>query len=134
MSRPVRVLVADDERNLRELLVRLAREYRPKALYITENGAAYPDQLIRGQVQDPQRTHYLERHFTAAWQALQAGAPLQGYFVWSLLDNFEWAEGYEPKFGLFSVDLESPEKTRTETPAVATFQDIARNLGLTPKP
>ena len=59
---------------------------------------------------------------------------VRGYFHWSLLDNFEWAEGYEPKFGLFSVDLESPEKTRTETPAVATFQDIARNLGLTPRP
>jgi len=95
---------------LRELLVRLAREYRPKALYITENGAAYPDQLIRGQVQDPQRTHYLERHFTAAWQALQAGAPLQGYFVWSLLDNFEWAEGYEKRFGLVYVDFDTQER------------------------
>ena len=67
-------------------------------------------------------------------QARAQGADVVGYFHWSLLDNFEWAEGYEPKFGLFSVDLGSPEKTRTETPAVATFQDVARNLGLSPSP
>ncbi len=90
---------------LRELLVRLAREYRPKAIYITENGAAYPDGLVNGQVSDPERIHYLQAHFAAALQALREGAPLRGYFIWSLLDNFEWAEGYEKRFGLVYVDF-----------------------------
>jgi beta-glucosidase len=95
-------------------------------LIVTENGM--PD------TGGGQRPYYLQSHVYAVEQAVAKGADVRGYFHWSLLDNFEWAEGYEPKFGLFSVDLESPEKTRTETPAVATFQDIARNLGLTPEP
>lgn len=95
-------------------------------LIVTENGIADTD--------GEQRPYYLQSHVYAVEQAVAKGADVRGYFHWSLLDNFEWEEGYEPKFGLFSVDLESPEKTRSETPAVATFQDIARNLGLTPKP
>lgn len=95
-------------------------------LIVTENGMA--------DRSGEQRPYYLQSHVYAVEQALAQGADVRGYFHWSLLDNFEWAEGYTPKFGLFSVDLESPEKTRTETPAVATFQEIARNLGLTPNP
>lgn len=90
---------------LRELLVRVSRQYRPKALYITENGAAYRDVLVKGQVSDPERTHYLERHIAACLQALREGVPLWGYFAWSLLDNFEWAEGYDKRFGLVYVDF-----------------------------
>ncbi|MFL5344287.1 MAG: glycoside hydrolase family 1 protein [Hyalangium sp.] len=95
-------------------------------LIVTENGMA-----DRG---GERRPYYLQSHVYAVEQAVAQGAEVRGYFHWSLLDNFEWAEGYAPKFGLFSVDLESPEKTRTETPAVATFQEIARNLGLAPSP
>ncbi|WP_224362574.1 glycoside hydrolase family 1 protein [Hyalangium versicolor] len=95
-------------------------------LIVTENGMADTD--------GEERPYYLQSHVYAVEQAVAKGVDVRGYFHWSLLDNFEWAEGYEPKFGLFKVDLESPEKTRTETPAVATFQDIARNLGLTPDP
>lgn len=61
------------------------------------------------------------------------GADVRGYFHWSLIDNFEWAEGYRAKFGLFRVDLDSPEKTRSPTPAVETFRQVARNLGLHPE-
>ncbi len=95
-------------------------------LIVTENGMADSG--------GERRPYYLQSHVYAVEQALAQGADVRGYFHWSLMDNFEWEEGYAPKFGLFSVDLESPEKTRTETPAVATFQDIARNLGLTPSP
>jgi beta-glucosidase len=95
-------------------------------LIVTENGMA--------DTTGERRPYFLQSHLYAVEQALARGADVRGYFHWSLLDNFEWAEGYEPKFGLFSVDLSSPEKTRTETPAVATFQEIARNLGLTPSP
>ncbi len=95
-------------------------------LYVTENGLADHS----GEA----RPYFLQSHLYAVEQARRDGADVRGYFHWSLLDNFEWAEGYEPKFGLFAVDLASPQKTRTPTPAVGTFQDIARRLGLSPQP
>ncbi len=88
-----------------ELLGRLHFNYRFPALYVTENGAAYPDRIgPDGQVDDPQRVAYLKAHLAAAAQAVTAGVPLRGYFVWSLLDNFEWAHGYTKRFGLIYVD------------------------------
>jgi beta-glucosidase len=90
---------------LYELLVRLKEEYRTPTLYVTENGAAYPDVLgPDGQVDDPDRASYLKRHFAQAHRAIQAGVPLAGYFVWSLTDNFEWALGYTRRFGIVYVD------------------------------
>jgi beta-glucosidase len=90
---------------LRELLERLHRDYPVPAYYITENGAAFPDAPeADGAVHDPRRRDYLERHFAATAQAMAAGVPVKGYFVWSLLDNFEWAHGYTKRFGLFYVD------------------------------
>lgn len=90
---------------LRELLVRLHRDYRPAAMYITENGAAYPDEVSPdGQIHDEARRSYLERHLAACHAAIGEGAPLKGYFVWSLLDNFEWAWGYSRRFGIVYVD------------------------------
>ncbi|MDQ3266310.1 MAG: glycoside hydrolase family 1 protein [Myxococcota bacterium] len=95
-------------------------------IYITENGMADND----GQ----DRPAFLKAHLYAMQRAVADGADVRGYFHWSLMDNFEWAEGFEPRFGLFSVDFTSSERTRTATPAVTTFQDVARNLGLTPQP
>jgi beta-glucosidase len=80
------------------------------------------------------RPYYLRSHLYAVEQAVAAGADVRGYFHWSLLDNFEWAEGYEPRFGLFRVDRSIPELGRQATPAVETFREAARNLGLTPTP
>jgi beta-glucosidase len=97
---------------LRDLLIRLHREYGPKAIYITENGAAYDDLPPTGDVvDDPKRVSYLERHFKACEQAMAAGVPLKGYFVWSLLDNFEWAEGYTKRFGIVYVDFATQKRT-----------------------
>lgn len=91
---------------LRDLLIMLHETYKPGAIYVTENGAAYPDMLDeQGEVVDPDRRRYLERHFLAAREAIQAGVPLKGFFVWSLTDNFEWAKGYEPRFGVVYVDF-----------------------------
>jgi beta-glucosidase len=88
-----------------DLLVRVTRDYAPPRLYVTENGAAYPDvPNHQGQVLDPERQRYLERYFAAASRAILDGAPLAGYFVWSLLDNFEWSFGYGKRFGLIYVD------------------------------
>lgn len=89
---------------LRELLLRLHRDYRLPALYIMENGAAFDDEVVAGEVPDERRVRYLETHLAAAADALQAGVPLRGYFVWSLLDNFEWAQGYTKRFGIVHVD------------------------------
>ena len=90
---------------LYDLLVRLRQEHRPPRLYITENGVAYHDAVAAdGQVHDPERTAYLRAHFAQARRAIAAGVPLAGYFVWSLMDNFEWARGYSQRFGVVYTD------------------------------
>lgn len=90
---------------LTDMLVRLHREYHVSALYVTENGAAFADSWNGdGQVNDPRRVDYLRRYIQACADAIQQGVPLRGYFVWSLMDNFEWAEGYSKRFGIVYVD------------------------------
>jgi beta-glucosidase len=90
---------------LYDILGRLHLDYRFPALYVTENGAAYRDEVGQdGSVHDPNRVAYLKEHFKAAARAIAAGVPLRGYFVWSLLDNFEWGHGYSKRFGLVYVD------------------------------
>ncbi|MFQ6102388.1 MAG: GH1 family beta-glucosidase [Anaerolineae bacterium] len=94
-----------------EILGRVHFDYRFPALYVTENGAAYPDQIgPDGQVDDPLRVSFLKRHLTEAARAIAAGVPLRGYFVWSLLDNFEWAHGYSKRFGLTYVDYSTQRR------------------------
>jgi beta-glucosidase len=95
---------------LHELLVRLRDDYDAPPLYVTENGAAYGDVRRNGTVEDPERTSYLERHVDAVAQAIEDGVRVDGYFVWSLLDNFEWARGYGPRFGLVYVDYRTLER------------------------
>lgn len=103
-----------DPSGLGEVLFGLRRRYGNKLppLLITENGAAFPDALdARGQVNDPQRIDYLRRHLAELQRAMAAGIDVRGYFVWSILDNFEWAEGYRPRFGLVHVDYASQRRT-----------------------
>jgi beta-glucosidase len=96
---------------LYDLLVRLWSEYSVARIYITENGAAYPDQRDEdGSVHDPDRVRYLSRHLEEVRRALLAGVPLYGYFTWSLLDNFEWALGYGPRFGVIYVDYATQQR------------------------
>lgn len=93
-------------------LRRIARDYPDHAIYITENGAAFPDQRgANDTINDPQRIAYLRAHIQTALDAKAAGVPLRGYFVWSLLDNFEWSFGYRPRFGLIGVDFATQERT-----------------------
>ncbi len=97
---------------LYEWLGRLHFEYRFPAYYITESGVAVDDQPdANGQVHDTARISYLERHFSQAARAIEAGIPLRGYFVWSLMDNFEWAEGYSKRFGLIYIDYGTLKRT-----------------------
>ena len=101
-----------DPDGLRDLLVRLSHDYPGVPLVVSENGAAFDDTPDpTGHVADPQRTDYFRRHLAACRQALDAGAPLHGYFAWSLLDNFEWAWGYTERFGLVSVDFGTGRRT-----------------------
>jgi beta-glucosidase len=119
---------------LRKLLVRLAKDYSPPAIYITENGAAFPD--IRshdGHVHDLERTAYLESHVAAVAQAIADGSPVRGYFVWSLLDNFEWAEGYSKRFGIVYIDY--PTLERVPKDSFYWYRDlIASRRGATRPP
>lgn len=96
---------------LYHVLMRLHHEYQMPKLYVTENGCSFSDGPGEdGRVHDQRRTDYLARHFAAAARAIEHGAPLAGYFVWSLLDNFEWAHGYSQRFGVIWVDFETGER------------------------
>lgn len=93
------------------VLARVYFNYQPLKLYITENGASYstpPDE--KGNVPDEHRTNYLRTHFAAMHRAIQAGVPLAGYFLWSLLDNFEWSFGYSQRFGIIWVDYNTQQR------------------------
>jgi beta-glucosidase len=109
---------------LYDFLVRTARDYTGDLpLYVTENGMASADSLSDGAVHDPDRIAYLDAHIAKAREAIDAGVPLAGYFCWSLLDNYEWALGYEKRFGLVHVDFD----TLARTPK-ASYHALARAL------
>ncbi len=96
---------------LYQLLTRVHHDYGPLPLYVTENGAAFPDQLTTaGEVEDPRRINYLQSYLQAAWRAIEAGVPLKGYYVWTLMDNFEWAFGYSKRFGLIYIDYQTQKR------------------------
>jgi beta-glucosidase len=121
VERPAPIIEADLPRTtmgwevypdgLRDLLLRFNEDYDLPPVYITESGAAFPDEVVDGEVHDEDRRSYLERHFAAAEEAVAAGIDLRGYFVWSLMDNYEWARGYGQRFGLARVDYDTQERT-----------------------
>jgi beta-glucosidase len=114
-----------DPEGLHELLVRLAAEAPGLPLYITENGAACHDYVTpEGVVDDSDRVSYLHGHLRAARRAIAAGVNLRGYFVWSLMDNFEWAEGYSKRFGLVFVDFGT--QRRIPKRSADWYADVAR--------
>jgi beta-glucosidase len=97
---------------LKQLLVRLHRDYSIQRLAVTENGAAYPDPpVLSGRLVDLERTRYIAEHIEAVGEAISEGVPVTGYFVWSLLDNFEWAHGYGKRFGVVHVDYATQRRT-----------------------
>jgi len=96
---------------LEQLLTRLAGDYGVPRVFVTENGSAWPDEVVDGTVADLARADFLEAHVAAATRAVGQGVPLAGYFVWSLLDNFEWSYGYAKRFGLVHVDYDTQART-----------------------
>ena len=97
---------------LRQLLVRIGRTYDPASILVTENGAAFEDEVEEdGSVDDQERVAYLAAHIAAVADARDDGVAVDGYYAWSLLDNFEWAYGYARRFGIVRVDYETLERT-----------------------
>lgn len=112
-----------DPSGMTELLDRLSRTYPQLPLMITENGAAFDDQVSDdGTVHDPRRVGYLHDHIAAVGAALDAGADVRGYFAWSLLDNFEWSYGYDRRFGLLYVDY--PTQKRIWKDSAHWYRDL----------
>lgn len=111
---------------LGDLLLFLHDEYRFPKIFITENGAAMPDdrRTADGRVADHDRLAYVRSHLDQVLRAIDGGVPVAGYFAWSLLDNFEWAFGYVPRFGLVEVDFETQQ--RTPKLSALWYSDVAR--------
>jgi beta-glucosidase len=114
-------------RGLTDLLVRIDRDYALPPIYVTENGAAYPDKMVDGAVRDADRVHFFARHIEALQAALQQGVDVRGYFAWSLLDNFEWAHGYGQRFGLVHVDFET--QVRVPKQSARWYADLIARQG-----
>lgn len=97
---------------LRDVVMRLSEQHPGLPIQVTENGSAWEDVVAPdGSVDDPLRAAYLEAHLAALAEAIEGGADVRGYFAWSLLDNFEWAEGYGKRFGLVHVDYDTQRRT-----------------------
>ena len=114
-----------------EVLVGLSRTYPGLPIMITENGAAYDDEVSPdGRVHDTERVDYLRRHIDAVGRARDAGADVRGYFVWSLLDNFEWAYGFSRRFGLLRVDYDTLERSWKDS--AYWYRELTRSNTLPP--
>lgn len=116
--------------SLHAVLTRVAREFTTLPIYVTESGASYDDELVDGAVHDTARIAYLDGYFAAAARAIADGVDLRGYYVWSFLDNFEWAEGYGKRFGLVYVDYETQERIPKDS--ALHYRDLITRHHLTP--
>jgi beta-glucosidase len=114
-----------------ELLVRLHSDYpNMPPIYITENGCAYDDPVIAGRCADPRRIEYLDLHLRAVKDAIDEGVDIRGYYQWSLMDNFEWALGYDKRFGLVHVDFDTLERTPKDS--AYWYREVINRNGLAP--
>jgi beta-glucosidase len=115
-----------------DLLTRLHKDYGHAKWVVSENGVPVPDEVAAdGGVHDAQRIRYLQAHIAQVRRAIAAGVPVTGYFVWSLLDNFEWIHGYTKRFGLVYVDFQS--KKRTLKDSGKWYGQVIRANGLPPQ-
>lgn len=121
-----------DSRGLGVLLRRIARDHPGLDLMVTENGAAFPDELGPGGVADPDRVAYLRDHLAVVRDVIDDGVPVRGYFVWSLLDNFEWSWGYAKRFGVVHVDYAT--QVRTPKDSARFYAGVIAANGLHPVP
>ncbi len=116
-----------------DLLVRIDKDYNHPPIYITENGMAGKDDIIEnGIVQDEDRLNYLKQYFKNAHRAIKDGVDLRGYFIWSLLDNFEWVAGYSIRFGLIRVNFENQERIWKKS--ALWYRDVIAENGFETEP
>lgn len=109
---------------LKTTLVKSQQDYNPREVYVTENGCAYDYPVVDGRVHDELRVQFLREYISAAHEAIEEGVKLRGYYVWSLMDNFEWAFGYRPRFGIVHVDYDS--QVRTPKDSAFFMRDVAQ--------
>lgn len=110
-----------------DLLKWIKSEYKNPTVYITENGAAFPDELKKGKVHDPERTAFLKDYLTMVYKAIRDGCNIKGYFVWTLMDNFEWAYGLTKRFGLVYTDY--PTQKRIVKDSGFWYSNVCKNNG-----
>ena len=96
---------------LREICSILVNDYDAPPLYVCENGAAFQDKVIGNNIRDPKRIDYIQRHLEVVAEMIESGMDIRGYICWTLLDNFEWAEGYSKRFGIVHVDFDTQTRT-----------------------
>lgn len=94
-----------------QIIKQFSKYQKIKKIYITENGSAFPDQVVNGEINDTKRLQFYKDHLAQVLKAKNEGVDIGGYFCWSFMDNFEWAEGYKPRFGLVHVDYETQKRT-----------------------
>jgi len=112
-----------------EIITRVWEDYQPRKIYITENGAAFADEIASdGGVHDQKRINYLREHFIQAHRAIEEGANLCGYFIWSLMDNFEWAHGFTKRFGIVYTDY--PTQRRIMKDSALWFKKVIEENGI----
>lgn len=116
-------------KGLYDFLIRIKNEYNNPHIYITENGAAFKDdKIVNGIVEDDKRVDFLRQHFEQAHRAIKDGVKLDGYYVWSLMDNFEWARGYSKRFGLIFIDYKSLKRIWKKS--ALWYKDVIENNGI----
>jgi beta-glucosidase len=116
-------------RGLYEVLSRVRDDYAPARIYITENGAAYDDEPgTAAPIPDQRRVDYMDAHVTQVQRAIADGMPIAGYFLWSLMDNFEWSQGLSKRFGLFHVDFRTQQRTPRES--AYWYRDVISGMAL----
>jgi len=114
-----------DARGLYESLLYIKNKYGNIPIYITENGACVNDEPINGRVHDQRRIRYMKQHLIQVQRCIEEGIPIKGYMAWSLLDNFEWAEGYSKRFGLVFVDFNTLERVKKDS--FYWYRKVVRN-------
>ncbi|MBA7634168.1 Beta-glucosidase A [subsurface metagenome] len=111
---------------LYDIIVRLRKEYTQLPIYITENGAAFDDTLSEEkQIKDVERINYIKSHLIKIAELNQQGADIRGYYLWSLMDNFEWAYGYSKRFGIVYVDYKTQERILKDS--ALWYKDVIKN-------
>jgi beta-glucosidase len=113
-----------DPAGLVDILTQVQRDYPPIPVYLTENGAAFDDEVVDGTVRDADRIDYIRSHLASLATMREQGMDIRGYFAWSLMDNFEWAEGYDKRFGIVHVDYET--QVRTPKDSARWYADLIR--------